>query len=63
MSEQRITWSSVTASDSFTSVEAAYGIRVYSAYKPWNGPVSFGPPKKAVPAAGPLGLAVSHWLL
>ena len=60
MSERRMAWSSLTSSGSLTSPALANGTRANSAWRPSKEPVSAGPPKKAVPARGPLGLALSH---
>src|SRR5690606_42036072 len=61
MSEIRIAWSSLMLLGSLTSPTLAKGTRTFSACMPLNGPVLCGPPKKAVPAAQPSGLATSHW--
>src|SRR5690242_14376570 len=61
MSEMRMAWSSARPSGSFTSEGPASGTRAYSAWRPLIGPVVLGPPKNAVPAVLPLGLALSHW--
>jgi len=61
MSEIRIASSSLTSSGSLTNPTLAYGMRALSACSPSNGPLASGPPKKAVPASGPLGLAWVHW--
>ena len=53
-------WSSVSSAGSLTSVGSASGTRANSACRPLSGPVVFGPPKNAVPACLPLGLALSH---
>ena len=60
MSDSMIACSSVTSGGSATRPTFAYGIRAYSACRPSNPPASFGPPKKAVPARLPFGLALSH---
>jgi hypothetical protein len=60
MSEIMIAWSSETSSGSRTMPVCANGMRASSACSPSNGPVGSGPPMKAVPACGPLGLARSH---
>jgi hypothetical protein len=60
MSDSMIAASSPTSSGSQTGPTFAYGIRAYWACRPSTGPVVCGPPKKQVPAAGPLGLARSH---
>ena len=60
MSERRIAWSSSTSSGSFTKPTFANGTLAFSVCKPSKGPLLFGPPKNAVPASGPLGLALSH---
>jgi hypothetical protein len=60
MSDSMIAWSSVTSSGSLTGPTLANGTRTSSACMPSNRPVGSGPPKKAVPARGPLGLATSH---
>ena len=61
MSESRIAWSSLISLGSRTRPTWAKGMRAFSACSPWNGPEAEGPPKKAVPACLPLGLASSHW--
>jgi hypothetical protein len=60
MSESTMACSSVTASGSGMRFAAAKGIRAWLACSPLTGPVDSGPPKKEVPASGPLGLALSH---
>jgi hypothetical protein len=61
MSDSMIAWSSVTSSGSLTRPTLAKGTRTSSACMPSKGPLGSGPPKKAVPAWEPLGLATSHW--
>src|SRR3954451_7210366 len=61
MSETMMAWASDTPGGTGTRLLFAYGIRAYSACRPSKAPAASGPPKKAVPASLPPGLALSHW--
>jgi hypothetical protein len=50
-----------SSSGSFTNPTLANGRRTFSACMPGKPPFSAGPPKNAVPARLPLGLALSHY--